>query len=159
MCVSVARSILCDNRYVIRADNCWLETLLTLDLITDIEDPNVRLGNVVMTADQGATDIHQAASARRALEQSNLRIPVILITSDNATLEDFCQLPFVCYKIVTAVQNMGLLGRYLPQQEKTDMGDFIVADPCTLQVNLASEDLTVIEREAAMLSSVCPWAN
>eukprot|EP01047_Picozoa_sp_COSAG01_P078376 COSAG01_NODE_14463_length_1451_cov_1.056953_2_plen_75_part_01 len=75
MCVSVARSILCDNRYVIRADNCWLETLLTLDLITDIEDPNVRLGNVVMTADQGATDIHQAASARRALEQSNLRIP------------------------------------------------------------------------------------
>lgn len=71
-----------------------------------------------------------------------------MISDENETLEEFAQVPFACYKIITAVQNMGKLGKFLPQEQKTDMGDFMVGDPISLQLNIVDEDVTVVERVA-----------
>lgn len=56
-----------------------------LDLISTIEDPNLRLGNIGDDEDQAVM------SRNRALAQSNLRGSIFFITSKNGTVEEYAQ--------------------------------------------------------------------
>ena len=146
--LAAAQSGLLENRTMVQLDNARVECMVTFDLVPgSVVDPGVRLGNVALSSDFDEDgDDHRALANRRAIEQSNLRIPCILVSDENATLDEFSQVPFGAYKIITAVTNMGMLGKWLPQTAQTDMGDFMVGDPITLQLNLVEETLTLTER-------------
>ena len=82
--LSVFRAVFCDNKPMTEIQNAQVECKYVLDAslgigTQTIDDPNIRLGNVTLVA-KGQSgpeeEVHEKHAARRALEQSNLRIPV-----------------------------------------------------------------------------------
>ncbi len=121
--------------------------MMQLDVLDSVEDPNLRLGNADMM--HGSEDLGEMLNklvTMRSLAQSNLRCHSILLSIENVGLEDFCTVKFPGYKIITSVQNTGKLGALLPQQQRNDMGDFMIGDPVALCLHLVEEEVTVIVR-------------
>lgn len=121
--------------------------MMQLDVLDSVEDPNLRLGNADMMHSGG--DVAQMFAqlvTGRSLAQSNLRCDSILLCDENAGLQDFCTVKFPAYKIITGVQNTGKLGALLPQQQRTDMGDYMIGDPLAVCLYLVDEELTVVKR-------------
>ena len=128
-----------------RATTAWTNCMIDLDVVNSIEDPNVRLGNAdMMHGGEEVVEMLDQLVTRRSLAQSNLRCHSIMLSTENAGLQDFCTVKFPGYKIITSVQNTGKLGALLPQQQRNDMGDFMIGDPLALCLHLADEEVTIL---------------
>lgn len=134
------------NDHTVRVQTAWVNCLLEVDLYQSVEDPNLRLGNADMmhaAGEEMSDEFHKMVS-KRSLEQSNLRCGSLMLSTENGGLEDFCTVRFPAWKLITGVQNTGKMGAMLPQQQRNDMGDFMVGDPLALCLHLVEEDVTVM---------------
>jgi hypothetical protein len=110
--------------------------MLDLDLISTVEDPNLRLGNI---------DTSDPTMAReRKLRQSNLRGEIFLLSNDNGTVEDYCIVQFLTFVIMTANRNTGPLGSLMANEVRGGSGnELAVGDPRSLQLHLIDLRITI----------------
>ena len=126
----------CGNKYVRVTTNWYSNTMLDLDLISTVEDPNLRLGNI---------DTSDPTMAReRKLRQSNLRGEIFLLSNDNGTVEDYCIVQFLTFVIMTANRNTGPLGSLMANEVRGGSGnELAVGDPRSLQLHLIDLRITI----------------